>query len=74
MNVTAFTVTMNKQQLALACSKACPVGAVNCPPVQEVRVLTVDIAGQAPSDASVQRSVRTTVRLRNDNHIGNCPA
>ncbi len=42
LNVTTFLVTMNKQQLALACSKACPVGALNCPPVQEVRLLTVD--------------------------------
>lgn len=74
LKVTVFTVTMDKRQLPLACTKDCPVGALNCPPMQEVRRLTIAIAGEAASDDKVKRSVSSTVRLRNDNHTGACPA
>lgn len=74
LRVTRFELTMNKQPITLACPKDCPVGAPSCPPTQEVRVMTIDIAGQAVSDPAVQRSVRSAVRLRNDNIVGTCPA
>ena len=66
LRVTSFTVRMNRQPVALACAKPCPVGAVACPPQLEVRDMQVDITGQAAHDPSVQRSVRSNVRLRND--------
>jgi prepilin peptidase dependent protein B len=72
LTVTVFNVTADKQQVVLACHRACSAGLTPCPPIQEVRGLTVDIAGRAVSDAAVQRSVRTHVRLRNDNIVGEC--
>jgi hypothetical protein len=38
-----------------------------------VREPTIDITGEAAHDAAVQRSVRSTVRLRNDPVTGSCP-
>jgi type IV pilus assembly protein PilW len=74
LRVTAFQVTMDKQQLALSCAKACAASAAGCPPVQEVRAMRVDIAAEAANDPNVRRSVRSNVRLRNDAVTGACPA
>ena len=43
-----------------------------CPPWLAVRTLTVDISGQAVHDPTVQRSLRTRVKLRNDSVTGEC--
>jgi type IV pilus assembly protein PilW len=74
VRVTRFSVRMNRQPVPLACPKACPVGAVACPPMLEVRDMQVDITGQAAHDPAVQRSVRSNVRVRNDTVNGACPA
>jgi len=73
LRVSDFKVRMNKRQLPLSCPKDCPGGGQACWPVLEVRQLTVDITGEARHDAAVQRSVRSTVRLRNDPVVGSCP-
>lgn len=73
LRVTAFQVTLTTRQVPLACLKPCPIGAANCPPSQTVRDATVLINGQAANDATIQRSVRTNVRLRNDIVVGACP-
>jgi len=73
MTVSAFTMAMNIQSNTLACAKPCGALA-NCPPTQGVRAITIDITGQATHDAAVQRSLRSTVRLRNDVVAGACPA
>ncbi len=39
-----------------------------------IRQFDVVLAGQATNDASVQREIRETVRVRNDQLEGNCPA
>lgn len=73
MTVTAFTVSMEIESNNLACAKDC-AGLASCPPAQQVRVLVVDITGQATHDPAVQRSMRSTVRLRNDVVAGVCPS
>lgn len=72
MTITAFTMSMNIQSNTLSCAKAC-AGLANCPPTQQVRAITLDITGQATHDTAVQRSLRSTVRLRNDVVAGTCP-
>jgi prepilin peptidase dependent protein B len=75
LNVTDFSVTMNLQPIRLACAKPCPDGTEACWPVIEVRNITIDITGQAAHDSSVERSLRSNVRLRNDAVVaGTCPA
>jgi type IV pilus assembly protein PilW len=72
--VTNFDVTLNKSEIPLPCMKACVVGIVDCPPKQELREVALLIGGRARHDASVVRSVRSTIRLRNDLVGGACPA
>jgi type IV pilus assembly protein PilW len=71
LRVTNFQVTLNSRDIDLACFNPCPPGAC---PKQTVRDITVLIEGAAANDASVRRSARTNVRLRNDLITGACPA
>jgi type IV pilus assembly protein PilW len=74
LTVTALTVSPTVQDLSLdgACAKPCPPGSSTCPPRQQVRSLGVSIAGRSATDASVIRSMHSTVRLRNDVLVGAC--
>jgi prepilin peptidase dependent protein B len=47
---------------------------VSSRPRMTVRQFDVVVSGQSATDASVQREVRETVRVRNDMFSGNCPA
>ena len=47
---------------------------VSTRPRMTVRQFDVVVSGQSATDASVQREVRETVRVRNDMFSGNCPA
>ncbi len=71
LTVTNFNVIMKTDPVPLVCHSACV--ATNCPPVLNVRTLTVLIEGQSATDAKVKRSVSSTVRLRNDEVTGACP-
>jgi len=74
--VTTFSVTPHTDSVSLAamCALPCPAGgAASCPPTQQVRSLVVTIAGRAAADAAVNRSISTSVRLRNDPVSGACP-
>lgn len=76
LTVTAFSVTPTVQDVSLAssCTLPCPAGSsATCPPRQEVRSLDVLISARAANDASVTRSVRSSVRVRNDPLVGACP-
>ncbi|HMO48583.1 MAG TPA: hypothetical protein PKB14_21475 [Rubrivivax sp.] len=67
LRITSFSITPQDGPLTrLPCPKLCPDGTNNCWPTLTVRALDVAITGQAVSDPSVQRSLRTVVRLRND--------
>ncbi|MBL8330161.1 MAG: prepilin-type N-terminal cleavage/methylation domain-containing protein [Rubrivivax sp.] len=72
LRITRFDVRAQVQPVTLECPLACSAGATPCPPVQQVRSYTVDITGEAANDARVQRSIRSTVRVRNDVVIGEC--
>ena len=75
VSVTRFSVTPEVQTITLdgVCASDCPAGSSTCPPRQQVRSLAIALAGRATGDASVLRSVRSAVRLRNDAVIGSCP-
>lgn len=75
MVVTAFSVTPAVQEIALdgICEIPCPSGAGACGPKQQVRSFAVAITGRSAADSRVTRSVRSTVRLRNDAVAGACP-
>jgi prepilin peptidase dependent protein B len=72
LRVTRFAVQTQVQPVTLECPLACSAGGPPCPPVQQVRTVTIDISGEAAFDPRVQRSVRTSVRLRNDAIVGVC--
>lgn len=50
----------------LPCTKLCPDGTSNCWPTVAVREIQVDITARAKRDITVQRSLSTRARLRND--------
>ena len=61
-------------ELESACSLAC-AGAPSCiAPRVQVRSLAIEVDARAANDAAVSRSLRTTVRLRNDNVSAGCAA
>jgi type IV pilus assembly protein PilW len=74
LEVTRFDIGVERQTVRQACFNECPGGGTTCWPTQDVRRLTISIAGRAANDAAVERSVRDSVRLRNDTHAGACPA
>lgn len=74
LEVTRFDISVERQTVQQACFNECPGGGTACWPTQDVRRFTVEIAGRAVNDAAVQRSVRDSVRLRNDTRNGACPS
>jgi prepilin peptidase dependent protein B len=76
LRVTRFSVTPTTQELSLQahCTAACAAGSTTCPPRQQVRSLAVVVTARSAADASVVRSLRSDVRVRNDAVIGACPA
>ena len=74
LSISAFSVTPSVQEIPLAnlCAIACPAGSSHCPPRQLVRSLAVLITGRSATNATVVRSVRIAVRVRNDALSGSC--
>ena len=74
LTVTTFSVTPMVQEISLQplCALPCPGGSTTCPPRQQVRSLALVLSGRSASDASVTRSLRSSVRLRNDSVVGAC--
>jgi prepilin peptidase dependent protein B len=73
LEVTRFDVNLIEQTAQQACFNECPGGGTACWPAQAVRRFTVDIEGRAVADPAVVRSVRESLRLRNDITGGACP-
>lgn len=73
MEITSFSVTPAMTWLPLydKCASACDPTAQNCPELA-IRTLAVEIAARSP-DGSVQRTLRSNVRVRNDQLLGACP-
>jgi len=74
LEVTRFDVRVERQSVQQACFNECPGGGTACWPTQNVRRFIVEIEARSVSDPAAQRSVRDSVRLRNDTRAGACPA
>lgn len=76
LEVTAFSITPTLQDISLqgACDKPCPTTQPACGPHQQVRSLALVISARATADAHVTRSLRSSIRVRNDSFTGICPA
>lgn len=75
VTITELTVTPSITTVSLGdtCPTVCGVGTPNCP-TTTIRSFAVVLHGQSVRDANVQRSLRSTVRVRNDQISGSCPA
>lgn len=73
VTITGFTIAPTEAVVDIrdSCASAC-VGA-GCPTIT-VRQYRVTIAGRATRDATVTRTLQTSVRVRNDAFAGACPA
>lgn len=76
MKVTGYTITPMEDRYSLAesCATPCPSTEPSCPPQLLVRSMVVTLTAQSTDDATVERSLRSRVRLRNDAVTGHCPA
>ena len=75
VNITNVSLTPTEHLILVPCVKPCPGGPSDtiCWPRQKVRHIAVLVTGRAVHDASVVRSVKTGVRVRNDSLTGACP-
>ena len=75
--ISDLVITPSSQVLDASgyCKTACNPAAAgaNCPQVV-VREYEVLIKGNLPGDASINRFLRSNVRIRNDHFGGQCPA
>ncbi len=75
MKVTRLVIAPTEQVLDLegACQVPCPASSTTCPPRLHVRSVSVTVSAQGVAEAATERTVRTGVRLRNDEVTGRCP-
>jgi len=68
LQITKFDITLRESTpRQLPCPRNCPgPSSTTCWPTIAVRELVVDIAGRSVADLTVERALRTVVRLRND--------
>ena len=64
--ITKFKIIISSQYLDVPCALTCPVGVAGCPIQLNMRSVNFEIVGQSANDPTMQRSLNTTVRLRND--------
>jgi type IV pilus assembly protein PilW len=75
LKVTAFNVALQPVgSEQLACPRLCSDGSQDCWPTLALTDAVVTITGQAVSDANVNRTVTSRVRLRNDDVTFNVSA
>ena len=65
--------TETEVPLGHLCPRICNPGTPNCP-ASKVRSYEIVLTATSATDAAVTRELRTTVRLRNDQLSGRCPA
>jgi prepilin peptidase dependent protein B len=72
--VTTFRVEPRVDEASLAdrCERPCAIGSTTCPPRLQVRSFVVTLAGRSALDSALRRSVRSSVRSRNDALVGAC--
>ena len=72
--VTRLRIQPRVESVTLDPVCACVAGTPCVAPQAQVRSVDIEISGRAANDASMLRTVRSTVRLRNDNVTGGCNA
>ena len=74
LRVTAFDVVpvVELVDLQAFCERTCAAGSTTCPPRQQVRSFALSIEAGSVVDPAVVRSLRSTVRVRNDAVVGSC--
>jgi prepilin peptidase dependent protein B len=75
VEITGFTVTPTVTTISLAdaCPTACLPGGAHVCPTATVRNYAVVLHGVSVRDPDLQRTLRSTVRVRNDQVSGTCP-
>jgi type IV pilus assembly protein PilW len=75
MTVTTLQITPQFESISLLphCPGACSASQPGCAASLQVRSLTLVVTARAVADAQVQRSLQSTVRVRNDALFGACP-
>lgn len=77
LTITAFAITPTETMIDIraACAKPCAdtVSTPTCPRVQ-VRSYNIVLSGTSTTDAAVNRTLSSQVRVRNDAMLGSCPA
>jgi type IV pilus assembly protein PilW len=75
MKVTKFAITPTETTVSLGqyCPTTCTLGTPSCPRMK-IRTYAVQIDGTSVRDPDIKRSLRSTVRVRNDEVSGTCPA
>lgn len=75
VTVTQFSITTAPTSIALGslCTVVCAVGTPNCP-TMTVRHFAIRLTGQSVTDTRVERTLEASVRPRNDQLEGQCPA
>lgn len=74
--VTALEIRPEVHDVQVPCDLPCPPaspGGAPCPPRLQVRQVAVTLSGRSPVDPRVQRTLQTSVRVRNDAVSGRCP-
>jgi type IV pilus assembly protein PilW len=66
LEVTQFDVNLTIRNVAAPCAADCPSGPNGRPLQLQTREAVIVIAAQAKHDASIRRSVQSTLKLRND--------
>jgi len=67
MEVTEFNVTEDAPLVEqIACPRLCADGSTDCWPSMVTRVLRLEIQATSTADPEIQRSIRSAVRVRND--------
>jgi prepilin peptidase dependent protein B len=72
--VDEFSITPTLHELSLLehCPRPCPTGST-CAPHVQLRSLSLQITAHASTDHTVQRRLRSELRVRNDAVLGACP-
>ncbi|HZW74508.1 MAG TPA: hypothetical protein VFF43_13225 [Caldimonas sp.] len=72
--VTAFAVEPRIDEISLDafCERPCAATGATCPPRQQVRSFAITLAARSATDSAVSRTLRSSVRTRNDTVVGRC--
>jgi type IV pilus assembly protein PilW len=75
VRITKFSISPTESTISLGqyCATVCTAGSANCPQMV-VRTYAMLLEGTSVRDSDIKRSLRSSVRVRNDSVSGNCPA